>query len=308
MKYVFFATRELGAEVLKALLKADYSPALVVTMPDKPAGRKKELKASPVKLTAQEHNLPLAQPEDIRELLSDDRVTTADLFVVAAYGGMLPQELLDIPPDKVLNVHPSLLPLYRGPAPERATLLAGDKKTGVTVMLLDSKIDHGPILAQKEYAIPRDIRHEELHEELGILGGKLLVEVLPKWLSENITPKEQDHSKATFTKKATKEDGKIDWKAPADYIVRQIQAYDPWPGTYTFWNAKLLKILEANAADFAEYAPFEPGATFSLKGEPAVMTGKGALVLQKVQLEGKNPSSAKDFLLGHKDFLGTTLH
>ena len=275
VKFVFFGTRDLGAKVLEHLLRNGYSPTLVVTGPDKLTGRKQELMSSPVKKVAQEHNLSLAQPERPVELLSRSELKEAECIVLAAYGNILPKELVGLPPKGALNVHPSLLPKYRGPSPERGALLNGDEKTGVTVILMDEQIDHGPILAQKEFAIPEDMRHEELHVKLGEIGGELLVKTMPQWLQGKITPREQDHSKATYTKKLTKEDGRIDWKKPAEYIERQVRALHPWPGAFTFWKGKRIKILKAHLE-------------------------QGKLTIDEVQLEGKKPTTFREFLLGHK--------
>ncbi|TSC55670.1 MAG: methionyl-tRNA formyltransferase [Parcubacteria group bacterium Greene0714_21] len=277
MKMIFFGTRGLGAKVLEHLLRNGYSPTLVVTGPDKPAGRKQELTPSPVKKVAQEHNLSLTQPERPAELLSRSELKEAEFIVLAAYGNILPKELVGLPPKGALNVHPSLLPLYRGPSPERSALLNGDEKTGVTVIVMDEKVDHGPILAQEEFVIPEDMRHEELHAKLGEIGGELLVKTLPLWLEGKIEPKEQDHTKATYTKKLTREDGRIDWKKPAEYIERQVRALNPWPGTFTTFEGKRLKILKAHIE-------------------------QGTLIIDELQLEGKKPTTYREFLLGHKDF------
>ena len=307
-KIIFFGTRELAARVLKRLLDAGYSPSLVVTGLDKPAGRKQELKVSPVKEVALKHNLSVAQPENPTELLERKAVKEAELFVLSAYGNILSKELVELPPKGVLNVHPSLLPKYRGPAPERFALLKGEKITGVTIILLDEKIDHGPILAQEEFEIPETMKHEELHAKLGAIGGKLLVKTIPLWLEGKIELKEQEHLKATFTKKVIKEDGRIDWNKEAEYIARQIRAFDPWPGTFTTLNEKTLKILEGRAEEISsEYSSLSPGTTISWEKGFAVVTAKGILVVEQLQIEGKNPVAAKEFLLGHKDFIGTIL-
>jgi methionyl-tRNA formyltransferase len=305
MKFVFFGTRELGAKVLESLLKSGYSPTLVITTQDKPAGRKQELFSSPVKVVALKHDLPLTQPENPAELLSYPEIQEAEFFVLAAYGNILSKELVSLPAKGVLNVHPSLLPKYRGPSPERFTLLAGDKKTGVSVMLMDEKIDHGPILAQEEFTIPAGIDHEELHLKLGEIGGELLVKTIPRWLEGKITPKEQDHSKATFTKKITKAQGRIDWNMEAEYIVRQIHAFDPWPGTYTLWKGKILKILKGSMHE--TLSDQTPGSIIPFNDGFAVVTKKGVLVVEQLQIEGKTPVSVKDFLLGHKDFIAASL-
>ncbi|MDA1337341.1 MAG: methionyl-tRNA formyltransferase [bacterium] len=305
MKFVFFGTRELGAQVLESLFQSGNSPTLVVTGVDKPAGRKQELLPSPVKVIAQKHHFPLAQPEKPAELILRKELLGAEFFVVAAYGSILSKEILEIPPKGVLNVHPSLLPKYRGPSPERFTLLAGEKKTGVSVILLDEKVDHGPILAQEEFIMKEGIKHEELHLQLGELGGKLLVKTIPLWREGKITPREQDHEKATFTTKITKEQGKIDWNREAEYIVRQMHAFDPWPGTYASWQGKNIKILEGKASE--AFGNSVPGSIISHESGFAVVCGKGMLVVEKLQMEGKNPTLARDFLLGHKDFIGTIL-
>lgn len=282
MKFVFFGTRELGAFVLEHLLKAGYTPSLVVTGPDRRAGRKQEFLSSPVKRMAKEHNLPLTQPEKSAELLSRPELKTAELFVLAAYGNILSKELVEMPPKGVLNVHPSLLPKYRGPSPERGALLNGDAKTGVTVMLMDEQVDHGPILAQEEFVIPKDITHEELHVKLGEIGGELLVKTIPAWIQGKIVSTKQDHSKATYTKKLSREDGEIDWSQPPEYIERQVRAFTRWPGAFTFWKGKRVKILKTHIKE-------------------------GKLVIDELQLEGKKPTSLREFLLGHKDFLESIL-
>ena len=317
VKFVFFGTRELGAIVLERLLAKDYVPSLVVTAPDKPTGRKQELTPSPVKKVAGRYNLPLTQPERPVELLSRPELKEAEFMVLAAYGFILSKELVKLPPKGILNVHPSLLPLYRGPSPEQSSLLNGDEKTGATIMLMDEEVDHGPILAQLEFIIPKDMKHEELHSALGKLGGELLVETIPKWLEGAIVPKEQDHSKATYTKKLTKEDGRIDWTKAAAYIERQVRALHPWPGTYTKLEIqnpksetsskfKILKILKAEAIEGIQG---EPGKTFVAPGKNlGVYTGSGALLIKELQLEGKRPVYSKEFLLGYPGVLNTILN
>lgn len=300
---------------MERLLTKGYVPSLVVTAPDKPTGRKQELTPSPVKKAASQHTLPLAQPERPVELLSRPELKEAEFMVLAAYGSILPKELVKLPPKGILNVHPSLLPLYRGPSPERASLLNGDDKTGVTVMLMDEEVDHGPIVAQLEFAIPKGIKHEELHSALGELGGELLAETIPKWLEGAIIPKEQDHSKATYTKKLAREDGRIDWTKPAAYIERQVRALHPWPGTFCkvgVQNKKSknreqnLKILKAEAIEDVQG---EAGKTFVAPGNKlGVYTRSGALLIEELQLEGKRPVSSKEFLLGYPDILNATLN
>ena len=203
-----------------------------------------------------------------------------DLIVVASYGKILPKEMLKIPKYGALNAHPSLLPKYRGPAPVPTTILNGEKETGVTIILMDEQVDHGPILASKKFEIgDKKITTPELLKILWELGGDLLVETIPKWIRGEITPQEQDHSKATYTKKLTREDGRIDWDRPVEYIERQIRAFFPWPGVFTFWKGKRLKVLKSYIND------------------------QGKLVVDELQLEGKKPTTYREFLLGHKDFI-----
>ncbi|MBI4217193.1 MAG: methionyl-tRNA formyltransferase, partial [Parcubacteria group bacterium] len=262
------------------------------------------LNPSPVKRVAIEHHIPLLQPEALQEkVLSVLRSMEPDLFLVAAYGKILPQKLLDIPKHGSLNVHPSLLPLYRGSAPVQNTLLSGDEKTGVTVILMDEKMDHGMILAQREFSISKPT-HQELHNALAELGGSLLAEVIPQWVAGTIKPVPQNDSEATYTRRFIKEDGKIDWSRPAVYIERQVRALQPWPGAYTqgLLPGKTLKILRARLLPGIHAAV--PGRTFAAPTqELGVQTGKDALVVEVLQQEGKKPMSSKEFLLGHQDIL-----
>jgi len=216
----------------------------------------------------------------------------ADLLVVGFYGEILPKKVLEAPKYGVLNVHPSLLPKYRGPSPVPATILNGDKETGVSIIQMDEEVDHGPVLASREFSISNfqfsnglgKPTTPELLQVLWEIGGDLLVETIPKWIQGDIVAKEQDHSKATYTEKLSREDGKIDWNKPIEYIERQVQAYYPWPGAYTFWKEKRVKILKAHLE----------------KDPPAGEAGK--LVIDELQLEGKTPTTLHEFLLGHKDF------
>ncbi|MDP4007351.1 MAG: methionyl-tRNA formyltransferase [bacterium] len=309
MNTVFFGTPEFGAIILEKLIEKNLKPILVVTAPDEPAGRKQLVTPSPVKVVAQRHTIPVLQPDTLnQDVVFKLREVKAELFILASYGRIIPKEILALASKGALNVHPSLLPRYRGPSPIQSVILQGEEKTGVTIILMDEDIDHGPILAQREFAEHiGEMTQEELKEKLADVGGDLLVEAVFKWLKGDIAPQPQNHGLATFTKKMSKEDGKIDWKGEALYIARQIRAFNPWPGTFTFWNSRLLKILKASIVDSPGYDSFAPGSMFSLKGKPVVATGNGALMLERIQLEGKNPVSARDFLLGHKDFIEAKL-
>ena len=270
-------TPEFGAIVLKALIKSGHKPFLVFTEPDKPVGRKQILTPSPVKVLAGEYNIPVVQPEKISQFADEIEKLKPSLIIIASFGQIIPKKILEIPQDGCLNVHPSLLPKYRGPSPIQSAIINGDEKTGVTIMRVSEKIDAGPILSQKEIEIDPKETYESLHDKLAEAGVKLLLEVLPK-LSKGQAPFQlQDDSKATYTKILKRSDGEIDWgKSPKD-IERQIRAFNPWPGTYTFCNGKRLKILKAEA-------PY------------------GKLEIKEVQLEGKKPMSYKEFLRGYPDF------
>ncbi len=308
MKTIFFGTSEFGAIVLRTIIQAGMAPALVVTAPDKPSGRKLVLYPSAVKQVALEHHIPLLQPETLRgEVLSELKLTEPDVFLVASYGKILPQELLDIPKQGSLNVHPSLLPKYRGATPVQAALLNGDKETGVTIMLMDEKMDHGAILAQTKFLLEeRPWTYPELHDKLAEIGGTLLVKTIPLWAADKIQPITQDESKATYTRHLSKKNGKVDWQQPALYIERQVRAYAPWPGTHTQIHGKTLKILRASILPGTHAA--SPGKTFlSPTKEIGVQTGSDALIIEVLQPEGKNPMPSREFLLGHKDILAITL-
>lgn len=240
-RFVFFGTPHFAELILDELKHAGYLPTLVVTQPDKPRGRKLIITPSPVSVWASKHAIPVLAPEKIREhpeFLNAIKKVGAEFFVVAAYGKIISRELLDIPPRGVLNVHPSLLPKFRGPSPIPSTILAGEEETGTTIMLLDEEMDHGPILAQRVAPISlstNDLpKASVLENTLAREGGKLLAETIPKWLSGEIAPLPQDHAHATYTKKITKADGAIDLSGDPVANYRKIRAFDEWPGAYFF--------------------------------------------------------------------------
>jgi len=310
MKIVFIGTPEFGAIILEKLCKSEFKPSLVITAPDKPVGRKQVITPPPVKISAQKYNIPVEQPDKIRNLKLEIRNLKPDLGIVAAYGQILPKEILDMLKFGCLNVHPSLLPKYRGPTPMRFTILNGDKKTGVTIILIDEKIDHGPILAQGEWEISNPkITHPRLSKELAEVAAKLLIETIPKWLKGEIKPKTQDESQVTYTKILTREDGRIDWALSARQIERQIRAFDPWPGAFTLMDSKKIKILEAEILEQTKVGPFGlPGKTFLAPNDKiAVQTGKDYLIITKLQPEGKKPMASEELLRGNSDFVGTIL-
>jgi len=281
LKIIFIGTPQFGAIILEELIRNNYQPVLVITNPDKPAGRKQILTPPPVKLTAQKYKISIEQPERIKNYELGIRNLKPDLIICAAYGKMIPKEILEIPCYGCLNVHPSLLPKYRGPSPIQAAILNGDKETGVTIMLMDEKMDHGPILNQRELEFSiLNFQFSKLHDKLADLGAKLLLETIPDWINGKIKPQAQDEKKATYTKIIKKEDGKIDWKKPAQEIERQIRAFNPWPGAFTFIQKKGKKIrIKICQAELSK--------------------DNNKLIIKKLQPEGKKPMSFEEFKKGY---------
>ncbi len=306
-RLVFMGTPDFAVPVLEALI-GQYEVVGVVTQPDRRVGRGRKVEASPVKVVALAHGLPVLQPPSLRrpEAMAELRDLAPEVIVVAAFGQILRAEALSIPPRGCLNVHASLLPSYRGAAPIAAAILAGEEKTGVTIMLMDEGMDTGPILSQATCPIsPQDTR-ESLSARLAQSGADLLVDTLPRWLAGEIEPQVQDHSQATYCRIISKEDGLIDWSQSAVEVWRRSRAYYPWPGTYTYWRGKLLKVLRAEALPQWS-GERDPGQVITLDQGLAVAAGEGALLLREVQLAGKRALSAEEFARGQRDFVGSVL-
>ncbi len=319
-KIIFLGTPKFGAIILEGIIKNNYRPVLVVTSPDKPVGRKQVLTPSPVKIIAQKYNIPLIQPSKIKNSKSEIENIKPDLIILAAYGQILPREILETPKFGCLNIHPSLLPKYRGASPIQSAILNNDQETGITIILMDERIDHGLILAQREWEIPKPktqipitkATYEELNKELAELGAKLLIETIPKWINGKIKPQPQDESKATYTKLLNKENGRIIWKKSAGEIERQIRAFHPWPGSFCFWQKPdrilKIKILKAKIVNLPNRKNQPIGKTSIIpKNELGVKCAKDFLIIEKLQLEGKKLVSSKEFLMGHSEFIGTIL-
>lgn len=306
-RLVFMGTPDFAVPVLKVLI-GRYEVVGVVTQPDRRVKRGRKVEAPPVKVVALAHDLPVLQPPRLRQLdvVAELRALAPEVIVVAAYGQILPAEVLAIPPRGCLNVHASLLPKHRGAAPVAAAILAGEEETGVTIMLMDEGMDTGPILSQATCSIsPQDTR-ESLSAKLAQLGANLLMDTLPGWLAGAIEPRAQDHSQATYSRIIAKEDGLIDWSQSAVEIWRRSRAYYPWPSTHTYWRGKLLKVLRAEALSHWS-GEGEPGQVMALDEGLAVVTGEGALLLTEVQLAGKRAMRAEDFARGQRDFVGSVL-
>ncbi len=281
--------------------------AAVVTQPDKPAGRNQEPLPSPVKVWAEKDGIKLFQPPKLEIGNWKLEIPEAALYVVASYGKLIPDQILNLPRLGSLNIHPSLLPKYRGPSPIHAAILNGDKETGVTIIKLDEQMDHGPILANSKFQITNPkTGYKELHDKLAQLGAELLIQTLPKYIAGEIKPKPQDHSEATFTKIVSKNDGRINWSNPAETTDRQIRAYEVWPVAWTTLDGKRLKIYSAAPmsvipADEPESRKWIPGQARDDKkqGKLIISCGTGELEILELQLEGSRRMDACDFLNGN---------
>ncbi|HWA64696.1 MAG TPA: methionyl-tRNA formyltransferase [Candidatus Paceibacterota bacterium] len=279
MKIVFFGTSAFAAPALKKLSEARYDIQGIITQPDQPAGRKKILTPPPVKEAALRAGFRIFQPATLKDdvFFEQFKSLEPELAVVAAYGKIIPQRYLEVPVHGFLNIHPSLLPRYRGPSPIQTALLNGDTETGITIMEVDAQMDHGPIIAQETVAIGSAETYPDLHDRLADHGAELLGAVIPDYVTGAMTPVLQDDSQATFCRMLTREDGKIDWSTPTEKIYNQIRALNPEPGTWTTWNGQVLNIKKASLQN-------------------------GQLHIEIVQLAGKKETALKEFLQGRPDF------
>lgn len=306
LRIVFMGTPEFAVPILHALLDK-YEVVAVYTRADKPAGRGKQVVISPVKQFALEHNLPLEQPRSLRNTSEQAllREYKPDLIVVAAYGLLLPQAVLDAPPHGAINTHASILPRFRGASPITYAILSGDAEAGVTVMKIDAGLDTGDILTVRTIPIAADDTTGSLTEKLSAVGAELLLETIPAYLEGKITPVPQDPAQATMTPLVAKEDGKIKWDTSAVYIERMVRAYQPWPSASTSFRGEQFKILRASTLN--EGVPQNPGTVLQIGKDIGVATGKGVLLLHQVQLAGKRAMSADEFSRGQREFVGSHL-
>ncbi len=303
-------TPAFAVPVLSTLLEAGHDVIGVYTRPDRPAGRGKRLAPTPVKEYALGRGLHVFQPASLRPQRVQNKLVclSPDVIVVAAYGLFLPPETLNLPPLGCLNIHPSLLPKYRGPSPVASAVLNGDQITGVTVMKQDEGWDTGPIVAQREAVIGPHETTEDLTARLFEMGASLLVEVLPRWAEGQVQARPQDEADATVTRRLSREDGEIDWGLGALRIARQVRAHHPWPGSFTRWGGKLLKVVDAAAVEPHPGGPSPPGLVVSLpEGGLEIATGDGVLEVSRLQLEGRKAVSAREFVAGYGDFVGATV-
>ena len=312
MRVVFMGTPGFAVPFLEHLVRNGYEVVGVYTQPDRPAGRGRAVVPSPVKLAARSHNLPVFQPDSLRlpEATAQLAGFKPDVIIITAYGQILSQAVLDVPPRGCINAHFSLLPKYRGAAPVAAAVLAGDEFTGVTIMLVERKVDTGPVLARLAIPIAAADTTGSLLYKLSQVGARFMPEVVARWRSGEISARTQDESGASYFPVITKEAGRIDWHEPAVIIWRRVRAYNPWPGGYTSWQGKQLKIIEAvplpRRGDFAAGQVLPPESGVARVGF-GVATGEGALGVVRVQLEGKEIMAAADFVRGQRNFFGAVL-
>jgi methionyl-tRNA formyltransferase len=310
LRIVYMGSPALSVPSLEQLIANNYDVAAVYTQPDRPAGRGRGMAQSAVKEYALQHGIIVKQPETLKpaETLAELAAFKPEVIVVCAFGQILPQALLDIPPKQCVNVHFSLLPKHRGAWPVAASILAGDEFAGVSIQLVRWKLDTGPILASGAVPITDSDNTGTLAEKLSIIGAHLLLEALTGWERGDITPRPQEESASSYYGQVKKEEGIIDWHKPALEIWRQVRAFYPWPGCFTAWQGKQLKIIEARPMTISGLQ--EPGTVLEIPGESGifgVVTGQGILGILKVQQEGKRAMTAAEFLRGQRGFIGAKL-
>ncbi len=298
MKITFIGTPRFGKYVFKSLIDKGVDLDFVVTKKRKPKGRGLKPKPSPVERAAQDAGIPVSY--DLEKT-----VKKTDLAILAGYGKIIKDKTLKIPPHGFLNVHPSLLPKYRGPSPIQGAILSDDIFTGVSIMEMDSKMDHGPILLQEKTKIDYK-NYLQLEKELAIKGGSLIAENYKDWVNKRLKAKPQNHSEATYTKLIKKSDGKINWNDSAEKIEKMTRAYHPWPGCYCFLDNRRIKIISGEV--IKDKKDSKPGQIFETKDKKmAVSTGKRALLVKKLQIQGKKEVESDQFLIGNKEVIGSCL-
>lgn len=280
LRIAFLGTPEFAVKILEKMKKGGLIPSLIITARDKPKGRKLVLTPPPVKVWADKENIPTLQPNKLNEIYAELKKEDWDVFILASFGKIIPKSIIEIPKHGILNVHPSILPKYRGPSPIQSAILSGDKELGVTIMLLDEELDHGPLIATQYLKSSAKMNYEQAEDALAKLGGELLVKNTFPWIRGELTATDQKHGEATHTEKIKKEDALIDWKEDPRIIERKIRAFYPWPGSYFFLNKddKPLRIIvtEAKLSD-------------------------GKLQIEKIKPEGKKEMMFSDFIKGNPE-------
>lgn len=301
MRAVFMGTPDIAAEVLKSLLTSEHEIIAVVTQPDRPKGRGKELAMSPVKMVAKEHGILVLQPEKIKapEAVAQLKELAPDIILVAAFGQIISKEILELPRYGCLNVHASLLPEYRGAAPIQWAILDGKEKTGITIMRMDEGIDTGDMICTAEVLITPEETGGSLHDKLAAAGGPLLLQAIKQVEEGTATYTPQNHEAHTYAKMLRKELGKLDFTEPAEKLERYIRGLNPWPSAYTYREGKVIKFWSAKVS-FERFEACPCGTLVSVNdGMLWIMTGDGILQVTEVQPEGKRRMTSEEFLRGY---------
>ncbi|NCU41321.1 MAG: methionyl-tRNA formyltransferase [Candidatus Moranbacteria bacterium] len=314
LRIAFFGTPEFSASILRTLIKHNFTPSLIITKPDAPVGRKKILTPSPVKICALENTLPLLQPQKLNDSFFEIFTThSIDLAIVVAYGKIFPEMLLALPSYGCLNVHASLLPLYRGASPIQSVLLNGEKQTGITLMQMEKGLDSGPIIAKQAISIADDETALSLTPKLAHLGGEVLLSFLSSWERNPIKSEPQEHNLASFCTCICKQDGKIDWNQPAQKIYNTYRAFTPWPGIFSFFYHKE-KSLRVRFIDISLSSEFtkelSPGTLVYKKNSlMKIVAGNGQfLLIKKLQVEGKKETTPEEFFRGYPEIKGSLFY
>jgi len=308
MRILFAGTPDFAAECLKALLNSEHEICAVYTQPDRPAGRGRKLTPSPVKQLALEHDIPVEQPLDFK---SEDSLQTlaayeADLMVVVAYGLLLPQKVLDTPKLGCINVHASLLPRWRGAAPIQRAILAGDTESGVGIMKMEAGLDTGPVLLEARCPINDSDTAQDLHDRLAALGAETLLQSLSDIETRLNQAKPQDDSQSTYAKKLDKREALIDWQQAAAQILRQINAFNPWPVAQTQWHSDTMRVWKASLGERIRSG--QPGEIIAVSKQGLdVQTGDGILRITEIQMPGKRAMQVQDFLNANSISVGDIL-
>ncbi len=305
MKIIFMGTPEFSLHVLKKIIDDGHQIVSIYTKQDQLSGRGQRKYQNHVKDFGIQHNIPVMQPKNFKSEIDINELKSweADLAVVAAYGILLPKEILETFKFGCLNLHPSLLPKYRGPSPVSTAILNNDSETGVSIMLLDQGMDSGPILSQEKSKIFSDETSGELTNRLFISGSVLMSKTIKEWVNGKISPIDQINEHASFTKLFSKKDGEINWKLPAETISSRIRALDPWPGSYTYSDQKLLKIISVS---FENDSNLDIGQ-INFDQNISIGTKKGKIIVHKLQLEGKKRLNSKEFMRGNSFLNGKIL-
>lgn len=304
-KIIFMGTPDFSVPVLRRMIDEGYEVIAVVTQPDRPVGRKKVLTPPPVKVEAEKHGIPIFQPEKIRDEgeLAKILALKPDLVVTAAFGQILPKELLEAPKYGCINVHASLLPELRGGAPIHYAILQGKEKTGITIMYMAEKLDAGDILTQAEVVIEEEDNVGTMHDKLSQVGADLLSDTLPKLLNHELTPIKQDETRATFASNIKRADEKIDWTRTGEEIYNHVRGLNPWPVAYTLLNNQVMKLWQTKKVGSQKKA--EPGTILSVQEDGFIVASgnETSILITELQPSGKKKMSAKDYLHGAGSFI-----